>query len=85
MKQAGRILYIPVLLSFLRQITFTLKLLKKSIYSRSEQTFLLRIISEIFDTIFFNKSLTLKKINKINDIAFKSQPNLHFRWKKKLP
>jgi hypothetical protein len=85
MKQAGRILFVPNLLPVLRQITFALKLLKKNSLIRNEQNFFLRFLTESLDIILYQKGFTLQKLAKINEIAFDSQPNLHFRWKKTLP
>ena len=85
MKQAGRILFIPVLLPLLRQITFGLKLFKKNSNSRVEQTYFLRILNELLDIVLYQKGLTMQKLSKINELAFNSQPNIHYRWKKLIP
>lgn len=85
MKQAGRILFIPVLLPLLRQITFGLKLFKKNSDSRVEQTYFLRILNELLDIVLYQKGLTMQKLSKINELAFNSQPNIHYRWKKLIP
>lgn len=85
MKQAGRILYIPIILSLIRQLTFALKSLKRGVVLRNEQQFFLKLLAECLDILLLQKGLTLTKINKFNELAYLSQPNLHYRWKKKNP
>lgn len=85
MKQAGRILYIPLILSLSRQLTFALKSFKKGIAARNEQQLYTKLVGECLDILLFQKGFTLSKLNKYNELAYHSQPNLHYRWKKKHP
>jgi small subunit ribosomal protein S12 len=85
MKQAGRIIYIPLFLSVLRQLTLALKFFKNNIKLRQEQKFLFKLLNELLDITLLQKGLTLQKLIKHNELAFISQPNLHYRWKKKHP
>lgn len=85
MKQAGRILYVPSLLPMLRQLTFALKVLTKGCLLRTEPTIYTRLLNEFLEILLYQKGLTLQKINKLNELAFNSQPNMHYRWKKMLP
>ena len=85
MKQAGRILYIPIILSLIRQLTFALKSLKRGVILRNEQQFFFKLVAECLDILLLQKGLTLTKSNKFNELAYLSQPNLHYRWKKKNP
>lgn len=82
LRKSGRIIYIPAFVSFLRQFTQAVKLIKNSIFTRQELTILEKVYAELFDLVFNKQNNTAIKITKLYEVSFASQPNRHFRWRK---